>query len=139
MPESTADPLSVGCPDCAAPAGTGCYTMSEHYTTHAARYRVAELRAVEHGTCDLCGQPMVRGTVDGVTDAWHPDGLASVGCPVMPDPLTDWNAYATATQAGLSPGHPGAEHFRPLGSVRCTHGVDLRPGDECGQGCSRDA
>jgi hypothetical protein len=93
--------------------------MSEDYTVHAARLRAAQLRAVTHGTCDLCGQFMVHGTVEGVTDAWHPDPVDATVCPPIPDVTRDPEGWALATNLGLTPGHPGAEHFRP------THVIDL--------------
>lgn len=105
------DPLTVTCGDCMAPAGVACRVMSEHYTVHASRTRSAELRAVTHGTCDLCGAAMVHGTVNGVTDAWHPDPDDAAACPPIPDPTTDPGGFALAINLGLTPGHPGAEHF----------------------------
>lgn len=119
------DPLSVVCPDCYAPAGTACYhSGGADYGPHAARVRSAELRAVEHGTCSLCGRPMVRG-LDPV-DAWHPDVDDAALCPPLPDPRTDWNGYATAINAGLSPGHPGLEHFLAPGHFRTLHAPATR-------------
>ena len=106
-----ADPLSVACPDCLVPAEEDC---AGHYGTHAARQRLADLRSLDHGTCALCGRPMVKGTVEGgPVDAWHYQPEDAAACPPMPDPLADWNRYATAINLGLSPGHPGMEHFTP--------------------------
>lgn len=112
---SAADPLSVACPDCTAPAGTGCYTSNPVLDpTHAERRRIADLRALEHGTCALCGQAMVYGSVEGSpVDAWHPDETDAAACPPIPDPRTNWNRYAEAVNAGLTPGHPGVQHFLP--------------------------
>lgn len=112
-----ADPLSVACPDCTAPAGTPCYVSGTNTVEdygHAARQRSADLYAVEHGTCALCGRFMVYGSVQGApARAWHPNPEDKAACPPMPDPLTDWNAYATAVNLGLEPGYPGDEHFLP--------------------------
>lgn len=110
-----ADPLSVPCPDCAVPAGVPCATSIDYLDgAHAERQRVADLQALDRGTCALCGRFMVRGSVEGSpVDAWHPDETAAAACPPMPDPRTDWNAYAEAINAGVQAGHPGAEHFRP--------------------------
>lgn len=102
--------LTVSCPDCLAPAGRPCGDQF-----HADRLRIVDLRALTRGTCALCGQPMVRGSLDGAPDdAWHPDTFDAAQCPRMPDPGKDWQAYALAVNLGLTPGHPGAEHFRPL-------------------------
>lgn len=115
-----ADPLTVPCPDCAVPAGTGCAFSNptlaggDEPAVHAERQRVADLRAVEHGTCDLCAQPMVRGAIAGApTDAWHPDPTDAAACPPIPDPGADPAGWATAINLGLQPGHPGPEHFVP--------------------------
>jgi hypothetical protein len=105
-----ADPTTVTCPECLAPAGHPCQTFGDD--AHADRRRLADLRSLEHGTCALCTQ--VRGSVDGApVTAWHfmPEHVAA--CPPMPDPGTDWNAYALAVQDGLVPGRPGLEHFIP--------------------------
>lgn len=118
-----ADPLTVECPDCAVPAGQPCAThlpptfddaSQPTATYHAERQRVADLRALEHGTCALCGQRMVRGSVEGApVDAWHPITYDADRCPQLPDPRTNYNAWAEAQNAGLTAGHPGAEHFIP--------------------------
>jgi hypothetical protein len=101
------------CPDCMAPPTVPCGDQP-----HADRIRQADLRALEHGTCALCGQPMVRGSVEGSPiDAWHPDETTAAACPPIPDPGTDWEGYALATNLGLTPGHPGAEHFVPAGDL----------------------
>lgn len=111
-PEAEPDPLSVRCLDCLAPAGTPCRTNTDA-EVHATRTRTAQLRALEQGTCSLCGRFMVRGSIDGApVDAWHPDE-ADHGCPVMPNPQTDWDAYAAQINLGYRPGHPGLEHFQP--------------------------
>lgn len=108
-----ADPLDVTCPDCGAPPGSDCGLCDYGYDYHADRLHTAELQALTHGTCGLCGQPMVSGTVAGVLDAWHPDPESAAVCPAMPDPKQDWNAYAMAINLGARAGHPGLEHFRP--------------------------
>lgn len=111
-----ADALTVPCPDCQAPAGTPCYGHLDR--PHGDRERVADLRALEHGTCALCGQPMVRGSVeDAPVDAWHHLPEDAAACPRFPDPHQDWNGYATMINLGLSPGHPGVEHFVPAGET----------------------
>lgn len=111
------DPLDVACPDCAAPAGTPCYHSAGQVirTHHAARRDSARLRSVEHGTCALCSYPMVRGhqTEGGELDAWHHDPHDAALCPRLPDPATDWEGYAAAINSGVTPGHPGIQHFRP--------------------------
>lgn len=114
-----ADPLTVPCPDCGVPTGVECQTSIDYLTgAHADRRRTADLRALEHGTCALCGQPMVRGTVEGSpADAWHPDETDAAACPPIPDPRTDWNGYAEAVNAAALHGHPGLEHFTPA----CDH------------------
>lgn len=110
-----ADPLSVPCPDCLVPAGQPCATSIDYLEgAHADRRRIADLRALEHGTCALCGRPMVRGSVEGSpVDAWHPAETDAAACPPIPDPRTDWDRYAMAVNLGLTPGHPGVEHFLP--------------------------
>lgn len=116
-----ADPLTVACPDCAVPADTGCRFSDADWQRsdglavfHAERRRIADLRALEHGTCALCGQPMVRGSVEGApVDAWHHQEADAAACPAFPSPQEDWNGYATLVNLGLSPGHPGVEHFVP--------------------------
>lgn len=117
------DSLTVACPDCFAPPGQECRTSNPRTaSTHADRHRAAQLRAVDHGTCALCGNPMVRGTPTVTTtgapiEAWHPNPEHADTCPPMPDPAEDWNAYAAAVQAGLAPGRPGLQHFIPAGAV----------------------
>lgn len=107
---SSADPITVECPDCAVPAGTMCTSAMNQ--SHAGRKRLADLRALEQGVCDLCGQWMVRGTVeDSPIDAWHPDLTDAAACPPMPDPASDWTGYAEAINRGQAAGHPGLEHF----------------------------
>lgn len=58
-PSTEPDPLTVGCPDCAAPAGTDC-RMSDttDETVHADRFNAAAL-ANKSGTCELCGLPVL--------------------------------------------------------------------------------
>lgn len=105
--------LGVPCEECLAPPGTECRSNTPG-TTHQSRQRLADLRALEKGTCGLCGAFMVYGSVLGSPlDAWHPDETEALVCPPMPDPQTDWNGYATQINAGVVPGHPGLEHFRP--------------------------
>lgn len=123
----SADPLLVACPACGAPAERECAGRVQEAaggdpTTHEDRRRLADLRALEKGTCGLCGAFMVRGTVlGGPVEAWHPDETDAARCPQLPDPATDWDAYATALNHGARPGHPGVEHFRP----------DLNPDEVC--------
>lgn len=119
-----ADALDVTCPDCAVPPGTPCATSvgALDGETHAERRRVAYLRSLEQGTCALCGRFMVRGT-DPV-QAWHPDPADAAACPSLPDPRTDWNAYAEALNSGLQPGHPGIEHFVPTPTLDPVHDPD---------------
>lgn len=128
MADETPNPaLVVSCPwegGCGAPAGEPCRT-SYGDTVHAERRRLADLRALEHGACALCGRFMVRGSVeDALVDAWHPDP-ADHGCPPLPDPRTDWNGYALALQQGLAPGHPGAEHFVPVDAIEVAAAIDF--------------
>jgi hypothetical protein len=107
---SSVDPITVGCPDCAVPAGRQCSSALNQ--SHAGRQRLADLRALEQGLCALCGQWMVRGSVEGSpADAWHPDPDHAAACPPMPDPAKDWPAYAAAINLGQIAGHPGIEHF----------------------------
>lgn len=130
-PETTPEDraLTVKCPDCMAPEGVSCGDVP-----HADRLRLADLQSLDHGVCALCGRPMVRGTVeDAPVDAWHPDEADAAVCPPIPDPKTDWEGYAFATNPGLTPGHPGAEHF--IESPPCGH-VPMEPG--CG-GCDPSA
>lgn len=111
MPETT--PLDVKCAECEAPPGTPCRTSYEDQT-HQERQRLADLRSLDQGTCALCGQFMVKGSVLGSpVDAWHPDGTDAAACPNLPDPAEDWNGYALAVNLGATPGRPGLEHFRP--------------------------
>jgi hypothetical protein len=121
-------PLPVKCPDCEAPAGTGCYhSQSVEWpegTVHQARTHIAALRHSERGTCALCAQPMVR-TADG--DAWHPVAALTVPCPQMADPQREWATYAGQINSGLEPGRPGAQHFRPVVEVDGAP-VTLHPG-----------
>lgn len=125
--DETPDPLTVACPDCLAPPGTGCYFGSSSDwpagQVHAERTRVVTLRTTERGTCALCGQPMIR-TPDG--DAWHPVGALTTPCPVLPDPHTHWNDYAAAINSGLEPGRPGAQHFVPTPDI-AQHGPPPSP------------
>lgn len=112
-----ADPLSVSCEDCLAATNTPCVSAYlPEAGVHESRHRLADLRALTHGTCALCGRFMVYGTVlNTPADAWHPDPTDAAACPPLPDPTVDWNGYADAVNAGLSPGHPGAEHFVQAG------------------------
>lgn len=68
------------------------------------------------GTCDLCGQLMVR---DG-DDAWHPAAVtinSGIVCPPEPcgNPF-DYDGWKQFYDSGLRPGRPGVEHFRDVGS-----------------------
>lgn len=109
-------PTEVACPDCHAQALQPCHFSGAYDTgaVHANRRDAARLRSVEHGTCSLCGNPMVRGqrAEGGPVTAWHhlPEHQ---GCPQLPDPSTRWNDYAAAINAGLAPGEPGVDAFRP--------------------------
>lgn len=112
----TADPLTVACPDCGAPRGEAC-RLSEGWpdgSTHATRRDSARLHTVEHGTCLLCHHPAVKGerVEDGPIIAWHPDPRDAEKCPPLPDPRTNWNAYAEAINAGAEPGVIGVDNFR---------------------------
>lgn len=101
--------ITVRCTDCLAGPGEGC---RGDYGIHLDRRRLADLRNLTHGTCALCGQFMVYGPVlDAPDDAWHPDETVAAACPVMPNPSTDWDAYAALVNSGVTPGHPGVEHF----------------------------
>lgn len=112
---------TVQCPDCMAPVNVSCGDQP-----HADRIRAADLRVLEHGRCALCGQPMVRGSVEGApVDAWHPDEVTAAGCPRIPDPQDDWEGYATATDLGLTPGHPGVENFVPLDAIEDAASMNL--------------
>ena len=135
-----ADPLSVACPDCYAPAGTDCrLSISYLEGHHAARQRSADLNALERGTCALCGKPMVRGSVEGSpVDAWHYQPEDAAACPPIPNPSTHRDAWAAAVNAGLEPGHPGVEHFIPAGRYRCPHGELLTLEPAIGCGCFMD-
>lgn len=136
-----ADPLAVSCEDCLAATNTPCVSAYlPEAGVHESRQRLADLRALTHGTCALCGQFMVYGTVlNQPPDAWHPDPTDAAACPPLPDPTVDWNGYADAVNAGLSPGHPGVEHFvhasRDPEGHPCGH-EDRTPG--CG-GCDPGA
>lgn len=62
---------------------------------------------VEVGTCDLCGQEMLR-TAD---DCWHPYTVARACPPEPPGASPESTAWANA---GNRTGRPGREHFVPL-------------------------
>lgn len=103
--------LTVHCTDCRAVDGEDC---RGDYGIHLDRKKLADLRQLEHGTCALCGEGMVRGSVLGApVDAWHPDDGTPQACPVMPNPATRWDEYAALLNTGISPGHPGLQHFIP--------------------------
>lgn len=114
------DPLTVDCPDCLAKTGHACY-ISEVYDggSHATRHQVAVYAALERGTCGLCGHVLVRGSLpnDDATVVYHPVEADRTTCPPMPDPSTDWNAYAKLLNAGVKPGYPGVEHFIPTTTI----------------------
>lgn len=112
--------IRVKCPDCEAPRGQGCrfgtVTGADSDTTidaadipqtavHAGR---RDLAFTVRGTCLLCGLLLLH---DLRSDrVWHPT-LITEACPPLPDPRTDWNAYALALQQGAVPGEPGIENF----------------------------
>lgn len=109
--------LTVACEDCRAPIGLPCRTGIDG-ATHGQRRRAADLAALDRGVCRLCGRFMVAGTVEGQPrDAWHPMP-ADQGCPDLPDPTQDWNKYAGMINRGLTPGHPGLEHFIPVPGIQ---------------------
>lgn len=120
-----ADPLSVACPDCLVPPKTECTSSVPGATVHVGRARLADLRSLEHGACDLCGKFMVRGSVlDAPIDAWHPDPVDASHCPQIPDPAADWNAYALAVNAGAVAGRPGLEHFVSAEAIEHAASID---------------
>lgn len=103
---------TTACPSCMAPTGTPC---TGSYGIHADRIDHHRLQTqLEHGTCALCGQPMVRGVrvPGGPVTAWHP-APEDQACPDLPDAETDWNAYAVAINLGLAPGVPDPSAFIP--------------------------
>lgn len=114
------DPLTVDCPDCLAKTGHACY-IGEMYDggSHASRHQVAVYAALERGTCALCGQVLVRGSLptDDRVEVYHPVQEDRAKCPPLPDPSTHWNDYAEALAAGAKPGYPGAEHFQPIVTI----------------------
>jgi hypothetical protein len=63
--------------------------------------------SAEQGTCDLCGQELLRDPANG--DVWHPHTVAKA-CPPEPS-LTDPEAWQQFIRAGLRSGRPGREHF----------------------------
>lgn len=74
---------------------------------------MSEQVTFEVGTCDLCGQEMVR-TPD---DCWHPFNVRRA-CPPEPPSMRGGDPGAIAAwqefhAAGLRPGRPGREHFVP--------------------------
>ena len=62
---------------------------------------------LETGTCDLCGQEMLRDTESG--DVWHPFDVKRAG-PPEPE-ITDFAGWRKFNAEGLRIGRPGAEHF----------------------------
>lgn len=102
-----ADALDVQCPDCGAPPKTECYTSSASVAsdTHINR---TDLANIEYGTCALCSRRLAR--LNG--RRWHIGG--DLGCPPLPDPHVDWNAYAAKVNEGMALGDPGDVNFRPL-------------------------
>lgn len=138
-----ADALDVQCPDCGAPPKTECYTSSASVSsaTHINREDAA---ALERGTCALCSRPMYR--LHG--RRWHAEGF--VGCPPLPDPQTDWNAYAAKVNEGMAQGDPGDAAFLPAEATTCPEckagkhpncdGTTLCPDDSMGPcTCTDDA
>jgi hypothetical protein len=67
---------------------------------------------VEVGSCDLCGQEMLR-TAD---DCWHPYNVAKA-CPPEPGPMMEsrenWEAWQKFYADELHPLRPGRRHFIP--------------------------
>jgi hypothetical protein len=73
-----------------------------------------ETDEAEVGTCDLCGQELIR-TAD---DCWHPYDVERA-CPPQPDDPKmstpeSFDAWQTFYASGLRPGRPGREHFLPV-------------------------
>lgn len=64
----------------------------------------------EEGTCDLCGQYMIR-TPD---DCWHPYNVERA-CPPEP-PGLDHAAWSEWYREGNRPLRPGRQHFVPAGA-----------------------
>lgn len=121
MPD-TPNPLDVTCPSCHAGPGTPCNVRSAPGDHHADRTTAAQATQLTHGTCRLCGQPLVYGTLGDHTDtAWHPDPADAAACPPMPDPTTSWDAYARALQSGVRPGEPGTDNFIPHDAAEQGH------------------
>jgi hypothetical protein len=111
------DPLTVACPDCTVPAGTLCTIRPGAATTwHRTRMDAARHAAAAPGTCGLCHQPLHR-----------LDPTDAAACPPIPDPLTDPQGWAMATNLGYSTGHPGIEHWQ------ADHRGEHYP--ECNPGC----
>lgn len=104
----THNPFIVQCPDCLAPAGSRCYISSARIpnddgnAVHAARRDSARLRTAVHGTCDLCGHPMIQLTDPDETR--HP--LAAGGVPIPPCP-----PYPAPGSGAANWLPSGAEHF----------------------------
>lgn len=74
----------------------------------------------EVGSCDLCGQKMIR-TAD---DCWHPWNV-TVACPAQPEERLGATAdgdrrWREFYAAGLRTGRPGRDHFLPAGSLHAT-------------------
>lgn len=116
----TVDHLTVACHDCGVPAGQPCRTRVRdddgHPAPHRVRQNAALLASVERGTCALCTRPLARGPRPATGEdhaVWHPDPRDAERCPVLPDPATEWNAYAAALTAGARPGYPGEDAFVP--------------------------
>lgn len=65
----------------------------------------------EVGTCDLCGQEMIR-TPD---DCWHPWDVP-MPCPPEPGPMNEsrenFDAWQAFYASGMRTGRPGRHHFR---------------------------
>lgn len=71
------------------------------------------INAPEVGSCDLCGQEMIR-TDD---DCWHPWDVR-VACPPEPPSMRGGDPAAVARwqkfyESGLRTGRPGRDHFVP--------------------------
>lgn len=76
----------------------------------------------EEGTCDLCGQRMLR-TSSG--ECWHPYNVERA-CPPEPEDPADYGTWCAAGNRTL---RPGAEHFVPAGTdpAPATQPGDDRP------------
>lgn len=108
VPPPAHDPLTVRCPSCMAPPAHPCGDEP-----HADRLEAARHAAAVAGTCGLCGQLLHRLT--DPDDALHLDPADEAACPPLPNPRHDFDAYQAAIHEGARPGHPGVEHWHPIG------------------------